>query len=92
MKWKRKDEKKKKIERKEDRKRYRKIENERKKDDSNDERKAEGRKQKERKEVNRDIIHIQNLTKCPKIIARSVHLIYYSGSGNNYGTPCISNL
>ena len=62
MKWTRKDEKKKKIERKEDRKKYRKIENERKKDDSNDERKAEGRKLKERKEVNRDIIHIQNLT------------------------------
>ena len=24
---------------------------------------------------------------CPVIIARSVHLRYYSGTGNNYGTP-----
>ena len=27
----------------------------------------------------------------PIIIARSVHLSNYSGSGNNYGTPCNSN-
>ena len=26
-------------------------------------------------------------TGCPIIIARSVHLSYYSGTGNNYGTP-----
>ena len=27
-------------------------------------------------------------TGCPVIIAQSVHLTYYSDSGNNYGTPC----
>ena len=29
-------------------------------------------------------------TGCPIILARSVHLSYYSVSDNNYGTPCIS--
>ena len=28
-------------------------------------------------------------TGCPIIIAPSVHLSYYSGPGNNYGTPCM---
>ena len=28
---------------------------------------------------------------CPIILAGPVHLSYYSGSGNNYGTPCTSS-
>ena len=32
--------------------------------------------------------YIYVATRCPIIIARTLNLSYYSGSGNNYGTPC----
>ena len=34
-------------------------------------------------------MYICATTGCPIILDRSVHLSYYSGSDNNYGTPCI---